>query len=109
MRTFPWLAILLACLSGTAPAWGQRTLTPLSGGAPRQTVNVPLNMNNAIVPPVPVPQASPFSLTHILQKLSLPGVRPRTVASPLPGPGAFPSTKYPNGLPHAVPQQQRIR
>ncbi len=95
MRKAIWAALFIG-IGLASPAKAQR-LTAFSN-QPRHLTFKQTSTTQNLAAPIPSQQASGFSLTKFIPKLTLPSfsTSPTIGHSPLPPPGAFPSTHFKN-------------
>jgi hypothetical protein len=97
MRLGMWAVAGVCALWAASPARAQTASTILGGPSPSQLTFRPVDLSNVIAPAPGIAAAqSRFSFAGLFSKLPIPGYPPTLGSSPLPSPGSFPSTKYPN-------------
>jgi len=89
-----FLLTLLSMGLGLSSAWAQN-LTAFSN-QPRRLTYKQVSTTQNLAAPLAAQQASGFSLTKFIPKLTFPSfsTSPTIGVSPLPPPGSFPSTQY---------------
>jgi len=93
VRNAIWAALFLG-MGLASPARAQ-SLTAFSN-QPRHLTFKPVSTTRYLAAPIPAQQASGFSLTKFIPKLTFPGFSnsPTIGVSPFPPPSSFPSTQY---------------
>lgn len=97
MRLGIWVAVGFCALWAASPARAQSASAAMGGPNLSQLTYKPVNLSNAIAPsPGIAAGQNRFSFSALFNKLTVPGFPSKKGMSPLPPPGAFPSSNYVN-------------